>query len=32
MDACSPGYATDSLVPSKIHRKGQDPKVGKISI
>jgi hypothetical protein len=28
----SPSYISDTLVPSKIHRKGQEPKVDKLSI
>jgi hypothetical protein len=27
-----PAYATDTLIPSKIHRKGQDPKVQQLKV
>jgi hypothetical protein len=30
VEGASPAFATDSLVPSRIHRKGQDPKVNKL--
>jgi hypothetical protein len=32
VDVGSPGYSTDTLIPSQIHRKGQKPKVDRLKI